>query len=99
MARRRKNKHNQLSNIVLGALVFITLGMIAGGLAQNILIFMLTGYIMGTDYVVPVWGMFIIYGGIIAAFALTYAVDKELESIYVKKTKSRKLPRRRYSHI
>jgi hypothetical protein len=100
MARTRKKKHQLLSNLVLGTLVFMMLGMIAGGLAQSILIFMLTGYITGTDYVVPVWGMFCLYGGIAAFLVLTYAIDKELENKYVKKIRTTgKLPRRRYSHI
>lgn len=100
MARRRKNKHNLLRNIVLSTLVFMTLGMIAGSLAQNILIFMLTGYITGTDYVIPVWGMFCIYGGIAAVLALTYAIDMEPEPQAAKKARLKgKAPRRRYSHI
>lgn len=100
MARARKNRHQLLRNVVLGALVFMMLGMIAGSLAQNILIFMLTGYIAGTDYVVPVWGMYCLYGGIVAFIAFTYAVDKELEQHYVKKIRTTgKLPRRRYGHI
>lgn len=100
MARTRKKKHQLLSTLVLGTLVFMMLGMIAGGLAQNILIFMLTGYIAGTEYIVPVWGMFCLYGGIVAFLVLTYAIDKELENKYVKKIRTNgKLPRRRFSHI
>ena len=100
MARPRKNRYHALRNIVLGTLVFMMLGMITGSIAQNILIFMLTGYIAGTDYVVPVWGMYCLYGGIAAFITFTYAVDKELEHHYVKKIRANdKLPRRRYSHI
>lgn len=100
MTRTRKKKHQLLSTVVLGTVVFMMLGMIAGGLAQNILIFMLTGYIAGTEYVVPVWGMFCLYGGIVAFLIMTYAVDKELENKYVKKIRAGgKLPRRRYGQI
>lgn len=100
MARARKNRYQPLRNVVLGALVFLTLGAIVGGLAQNILIFMLTGYIVGTEYSVPVWGMYCIYGSVVAFIALTYVADKELENYYLKKIRSTgKLPRRRYSHI
>lgn len=100
MARARKKRYQILRNLVLGALIFIMLGMIAGSVAQNILIFMLTGYIMGTDYSVPVWGMYCIYSGVVAFIVLTYVTDKELESYYVKKIRTTgKLPRRRYGHI
>lgn len=100
MARARKKRFQLLRTIVLGALVFIITGMIAGGIAQSVLIFMLTGYITGTTIIVPVWGMFALYLGIIAFIGLTYYLDHELEQHYLRKHQaSRKLPRRRYSHI
>ncbi len=99
MAKSRKNKYTGLHNIILGALVFVTLGILVGGLAQAILVFMLTGLISGTTYVVPVWGMFTIYAGIAGFILLTYLVDYELEARFTKKHQASRLPRRRYSHI
>lgn len=99
MARPRKIRYQKLRNFVLGALVFIMLGMIIGGLAQAIIVFMLTGIISGTNIVVPVWGMVVLYMSIAAFVGLTYHIDRELENHYLQKLNAqRRLPRRRYSH-
>lgn len=97
MAKVKKKRYQLLRNIVLGALVFILLANIAGGLAQATIIFMLTGIIGGTNIVVPVWGMVTLYMGLVCLLALTYYIDRELESQHLKKLEAaNKLPRRRY---
>lgn len=98
MARAKKKQYQVLRNVVLGTLVFIMLGMMVGGLAQAVLIFMLTGIVEGTPIVVPIWGMLTIYMSIIAFICLTYYIDRELEQQHLKRLQApSKLPRRRYS--
>ena len=88
MARAKKKRYQLLRNVVLGALVFIMLGMILGGIAQATIVFMLTGIISGTTIVIPVWGMLALYMSIIAGVSLTYYIDRELEYRYAQKIKT-----------
>lgn len=99
MARRRKVRYQAIRNIVLGALVFIMLSAIVGSLTQTLIVFMLTGRIPGTVFVIPVWGMFMLYTSILGSVALTYYADRELEKKLKEKPKNNQLPRRRYGHI
>lgn len=98
MARKRKVRYQLLRNIVLGAVILIMLGALIGGAAQSVVIFMLTGRIDGTPFVVPVWGMFALYFGVAGFIGLLHFVDRELENQYRQKPAGR-LPSRRYGHI
>lgn len=94
-----------MRNIVTGSLVAVVVVAIGGGIMKNVLVFMLTGIIEGTGVVVPVWGMFTLYAGI-----LTLIVgDRILMHFFIPttekkpKTKRTVIPRqasvrRRYSH-
>lgn len=99
MVKARKSTQ-KIHTIVLCMLVCVLIVMAAGSIMENILIFMLTGYIVGTDYAIPAWAMFCMYSGAALIIGLRYATDKERESYYVKKLRSTgRLPRRRYSSI
>lgn len=99
MARPKKVRYQAIRNIVLGALVLIMLGAILSSIAQGVIMFMLTGRIPGTSFVIPVWGMFMLYTGIAGSIAFSYYLDRELENQYKQKLNNNHLPRRRFSHI
>ena len=90
MSRTKKRRFQVLRNVVLGTLVFLMLAMLIGGLAERVIVFMLTGIIDGTTYVVPVWGMYCIYSGIIVFLLFTYYIDRELENHHLKQLTSTK---------
>lgn len=96
MARRRKIRYQLLRNIVLGALVIVLLGAIISSLAQGIIVFMLTGRIPGTLFVVPVWGMFLLYTSILGGVTLVHYLGRPPKK---PTTPNYRLPRRRYGHI
>lgn len=99
MVKARKSTQ-RIHTIVLWALVCVMIVMAAGSVMENLFIFMLTGYIVGTDYAVPAWAMFCMYSGAALIIGLRFASDKERESYYVKKLRTNgRLPRRRYSSI
>lgn len=98
MARAYKRRFQFLRNAILAALLSTMAGMVLGGVAEKIAIFMLTGIISGTPYTVPVWGMFALYSGVIIVFLLSYLVDRELERKHLNRIQQRQLPKRRYSH-
>lgn len=97
MAKAKKKRYQLLRDVVLGALVFIMLAVISGGIAQAAVVFMLTGIVGDTNIVVPVWGMVALYMGVLSLISLTYYIDRELELQHLKKLEAvNKLPRRRY---
>lgn len=97
MACAKKRRFQLIRNLVLGALVFSMLGMLIGGLAQSVIIFMLTGIVIGTPIVVPVWGMFALYVSICGFILLTYRIDRDLEKRYTESL-SKKRYARPYGH-
>lgn len=78
MARARKTRYQFLRTVVLGMVVFVVLGALIGSFIQAALIFMLTGIISGTQVVIPVWGMALIYAGIIGGPTVWYLIDHPL---------------------
>ena len=93
-------KTQTLHTIVISALLLVFVILIAGSILENVVIFMLTGYIVGTNYAVPAWAMFALYGGAATLLASSYILHKERENYYLKKIRSTgRRPRRRYSSI
>lgn len=86
-----------MHNLVLMCLVSLLVGFAVVSMAQDIMMFMLTGRISSTDIVVPVWGMYALYGGIACIVLLSYLISYELDARYRKQRAA--LPRRRYGHI